>query len=139
MTGGRRPGDTKKIESIRLNLRGSSSFVKNLLCYFCFLYYLAIASLHSISTFRRVAANDLAKDEWVRDANGTLWHSSVFLDHEPLLDPSADIAIVERDRVLGRAVVTRVAREDFPRPLVEAVLVLGGNTVADLELGGLCR
>jgi hypothetical protein len=35
--------------------------------------------------------------------------------------------------------LTRVDLEDFPRPLVEAVLVLGGNAVADLELGGLCR
>jgi hypothetical protein len=63
----------------------------------------------------------------------------VLLDHEPLLDVGGHIAVVERDRVLGRAVVTRVDLEDFPRPLVEAVLVLGGNAVADLELEGLCR
>ena len=87
----------------------------------------------------RVGANEVAQDKRGRDADRTLRSSGVFLDHGLLLDVGSYIAIVEGDRVLGRAVVSRVDREDFPRPLVEAVLVLGGNTVADLELEGLCR
>jgi hypothetical protein len=87
----------------------------------------------------RVGANEVAQDKRVRDADRTLRSSGCFLDHGPLIDVGADIAIVELDRVLRRAVVTRVDLEDFPRPLVEAVLVLGGNAVADLELEGICR
>ncbi len=93
----------------------------------------------SLEVLGRVGAKQVAQDKRGRDADRTLRSSGCFLFHGPLIDVGADIAIVELDRVLGRAVVTRVDLEDFPRPLVETVLVLGGNAVADLELEGLCR
>ena len=73
----------------------------------------------NVTSVLRVGANEVAQDKRGGDADRTLRSSGVFLDHEPLTDVMTYIAIVERDRVLGRAVESRVDLEDFSRPLVE--------------------
>ena len=98
-----------------------------------------IIQRHSIASLRtpREGADRVAPSQRFEDANRTAGRGRL-LGEEPLLDSSGHVAVVERDGVCGGAVLGRVPAEDVARPLVVAVAVLRGNTVAYLELEGLC-